>query len=64
MKRIKHAHYATLSNVDQFGYWGMPIIYYVVSHNLYVMHPRIFPAFERMMRAADVELSKFGVNNA
>lgn len=64
MKPIKLAHYVILSNVDQFGYWGMPIIYYVVSYDLFVMHPRIFPAFERMMRAVDMELSMFGENNA
>ena len=64
MKPIKLAHYVTLSSADQFGYWGMPIIYYVVSYDLFVMHTRIFPVFERMMRAAGMELLLFGVNNA
>lgn len=64
MRSINHAHYVTLSEVDQFGDWGMPVIYYVVSHNLYVMHPRIFPQFQMMMRVAGMELSLFGENNA
>lgn len=64
MRSINLAHYVTLTEVDQFGDWGMPIIYYVASHNIYVMNPRIFPEFQRMMRAAGMELSLFGVNNA
>ncbi len=53
------AHYITID-----GLVGMPVIYYVVSYNLYVMHPRIFPQFQMMMRVAGMEFSLFGVNNA
>ena len=58
------AHYIRIAGLGRFNDWGMPVIYYVVSHNLYVMHPRIFLEFERMMRAAGVEILLFGANNA
>ena len=61
---LELAHYITIDGLGRFNDWGMPIIYYVVSYNLYVMHPWIFPEFQRMMRVAGMELSLFGVNNA
>lgn len=58
------AHYITLDGLGRFDDRGMPVIYYVVSYNLYVMHPWIFHQFQRMMQVAGMEISLFGENNA
>jgi len=60
----QYVHYLTMRDIEQFDDRGMPIIYYVASHDLYVMHKRNFPEFERMMRVAGLELLLFGENNA
>ena len=61
---IKLAHYVTSRDVEWFNVPGMNVIFYVPSHRLYVMHPRIFDEFRLMMISAGFELLEFGENNA
>ena len=59
-----YIQYKTFTSIEQFDDRGMPSIYYVASYDLYVMHERNFPEFERMMESAGFTLAEFGVNNA
>lgn len=63
MKPIRLVHYVIDSEVELYGMWGMPMVYYVVSHNIFIMHPRAFPEFEKLMWVVGMELTSFGENN-
>lgn len=63
MRPIRFAHYVTDSEVLQYGIWGMPMVYYVISHDLFVMHPRVVPEFEKMMWSVGMEVALFGGDN-
>ena len=58
------AHWQTCRDVAIFDDRGGEVVFYLPSHDLYVMHPLNIIPFERMMRAAGMTLSDFGVNNA